>query len=156
MKFRYEYLTSEGPKIGKDFQNPDENLAYLADGKWHVNQEKTEDASESDADNLLGEESREYLIITRWDYNPYNDEMVPNKEYVIDKPAVKNGNIRPLMVSKECGVAYFFELDDKDNIMYCEIDLTQEDDEGNRYYIKYNMSLSRKKLFKIVWVLKHR
>ena len=43
-KFRYEYLTSEGPKIGQDFQNPDDNLAHLADGKWRVNVEKTEDA----------------------------------------------------------------------------------------------------------------
>ena len=79
---RYEYLQSAGPSASETFNDRDGNIGSLSDGKWKVLNDKTEEASGEDW-------MREYLIITRWDYNPYTDELSPAMEYIINRPAVR-------------------------------------------------------------------
>ena len=64
------------------------------------------------------------MIITKWRYDPKEDEVNCIHEYYIDRPAITEKNERPLFISRDAKVAYFFEQNEQLDPVYCEIPLT--------------------------------
>lgn len=50
------------------------------------------------------------------------------KEYTVDSPIVAKENVKPLHISEQAEVAYWFECDANDKLVYCEVSL---DDMGD-------------------------
>ena len=68
LNFKYEYLTSDGPRAADTFKDPGHRMTCLGSGEWKVID--TEEAYTS-AERAEGKapETREYLIISKWFYD---------------------------------------------------------------------------------------
>ena len=54
------------------------------------------------------------------------DSIKMLREYVIDKPIVPIDNVRPLHISEQAECAYWFEVNNMQELVYCEVSLLHE------------------------------
>ena len=72
-------------------------------------------------------DSREYLIIGVWKFHEESDRIEVLQEHTVDTPYCASDNIKPLNISEQAKVAFWFERNDKSGeLMYCDISLEGE------------------------------
>ena len=59
----------------------------------------------------------------------------------MENPAIKTNNLRPLFISREAKVAYFFELNSANEPVYCELPLDEDTQEVKKIILRHSVEL---------------
>ena len=105
-----------------------------------------EDHKSLGTQGVTGDDSelvREYLIIAFWRYDSQRDDINILREYVIDSPIILKDSVRPLRISEQAQVAYWFErCANEGEFNYCEVSLVN-DGEPEKKTIRLNPDLQK-------------
>ena len=93
----------------KEFTDPDSKLEGIGDGSWSLDSIESASKEKQSAEKGTNDEVREFLIIAFWQYDEQNDEIKVIREYVCDAPFIDSGNNRPLRISEQAKVAFWYE-----------------------------------------------
>ena len=126
-RYQYETCKSNGPSHNEKFTDTDKELDGTGDGKWITDQiEPTCEHANKKGGACSCNQIREYLIVAFWTYDEEEDTIKMHREYVIDKPFAPQNNVRPLNISEQAECAFWFEVNNNLELVYCEVSLLND------------------------------